>query len=407
MVVPHRSQVGSGLSPPTRGSRGPDDALSDLQGSIPAHAGEPFWGCCEQWNEGVYPRPRGGAIFGILIAIVLSGLSPPTRGSHHNEVESLANLRSIPAHAGEPAIEDRVFVQAGVYPRPRGGAVFGRVAEALHLGLSPPTRGSPLSATVAGAVAGSIPAHAGEPSTPSRCYSPAMVYPRPRGGAGRAARGRTARHGLSPPTRGSLVPNVPLGAGGGSIPAHAGEPHCTVVWYFDRSVYPRPRGGAMYTTSSSASTWGLSPPTRGSLLALTYGAVPIGSIPAHAGEPSLCLDFLAGIGVYPRPRGGAKRGPGAAVLTQGLSPPTRGSRALNLKVTMHRRSIPAHAGEPTTPPVMKRQQRVYPRPRGGARPYPANERADRGLSPPTRGSRHAHGGNFLPQGSIPAHAGEP
>ena len=70
----------------------------------------------------------------------------------------------------------------------------------------------------------------------------------------------------------------------------------------------------------------------------------------------------------------------------GLSPPTRGSRPEGGIHPEPVRSIPAHAGEPTTLPGPKRQPRVYPRPRGGAECGRFTRCDYQGLSPPTRGS---------------------
>ena len=92
----------TGLSPPTRGSplsryrRRPED------GSIPAHAGEPIAATRKPDNSGVYPRPRGGAWLYYFLDFLGHGLSPPTRGSHRAESVAGRDVRSIPAHAGEP-----------------------------------------------------------------------------------------------------------------------------------------------------------------------------------------------------------------------------------------------------------------------------------------------------------------
>ena len=51
----------------------------------------------------VYPRPRGGAGYQLGIDGLLKGLSPPTRGSHLGRDRDADLVRSIPAHAGEPA----------------------------------------------------------------------------------------------------------------------------------------------------------------------------------------------------------------------------------------------------------------------------------------------------------------
>ena len=87
-------------------------------------------------------------------------------------------------------------------------------------GLSPPTRGSRTSHWRCGCSfdPGSIPAHAGEPST-----------------ARETATGLPLG-GLSPPTRGSRDRRLGKLDGPGSIPAQ----HPTKR----RPVYPRPRGGA-------------------------------------------------------------------------------------------------------------------------------------------------------------------
>ena len=50
--------------------------------------------------------------------------------------------------------------------------------------------------------------------------------------------------------------------------------------------------------------------------------------------------------VYPRPRGGTATGRQSCRLNPGLSPPTRGNLAMNLKYLTEMGSIPAHAGEP-------------------------------------------------------------
>ena len=49
-------------------------------------------------------------------------------------------------------------------------------------GLSPPTRGNPVTPDMFGVGTRSIPAHAGEPYSYPRFAESAQVYPRPRGG---------------------------------------------------------------------------------------------------------------------------------------------------------------------------------------------------------------------------------
>ena len=134
---------------------------------------------------------------------------------------------------------------------------------------------------------------------------------------------------------------------------------------------------------------------------------PRRSIPAHAGEPSVWRRRPGTAAVYPRPRGGAGMVSGARISYAGLSPPTRGSRQESLRHCCPTRSIPAHAGEPKSWLGTGERTGVYPRPRGGAAEMPRDSNSASGLSPPTRGSQGLDMPTLLGAGSIPAHAGEP
>ena len=71
------------------------------------------------------------------------------------------------------------------------------------------------------------------------------------------------------------------------------------------------------------------------------------------------------------------------------------------------RSIPARAGEPTTPFVSAIKSRVYPRACGGTGAGDTYQLAGYGLSPRVRGNPATRQENPSPEGSIPARAGEP
>ena len=89
---------------------------------------------------------------------------------------------------------------------------------------------------------------------------------------------------------------------------------------------------------------GLSPPTRGNRRVNGLEQVLERSIPAHAGEPLVCLSCAYGDQVYPRPRGGTSAGGSIMAKRHGLSPPTRGNQRLWRLSLAGWRSIPAHAG---------------------------------------------------------------
>ena len=92
-----------------------------------------------------------------------------------------------------------------------------------------------------------------------------------------------------------------------SIPARAGEPRCPGSRADLRQVYPRPCGGATVSDLDTTITEGLSPPVRGSPSALISDTADVRSIPARAGEPWYCAWLIQHSAVYPRPCGGASK----------------------------------------------------------------------------------------------------
>ena len=211
----------------------------------------------------VYPRPRGGTSLRRAEAGWRGGLSPPTRGNRGNQRMSISVAGSIPAHAGEPFGRGTSPPTARVYPRPRGGTRRRPHRGPPSRGLSPPTRGNPPPSASRTAFAGSIPAHAGEPFRRTSAPPAAWVYPRPRGGTQIGAARRAGVSGLSPPTRGNQGRSDTASRRFRSIPAHAGEPAAVRIEDRLRGVYPRPRGGTAPRRERSQSLTGLSPPTRG------------------------------------------------------------------------------------------------------------------------------------------------
>ena len=193
--------------------------------------------------------------------------------------------RSIPAHAGEPRSEQMWRSWLSVYPRPRGGTSSCSVRLTARDGLSPPTRGNPLIIILCVSALRSIPAHAGEPASRPRSRTSRWVYPRPRGGTRCPGISARPKWGLSPPTRGNRVVAGGVHYGQGSIPAHAGEPKKTPQRRGTAAVYPRPRGGTRPKRERTRWPGGLSPPTRGNPPAVPARLWRDGSIPAHAGEP--------------------------------------------------------------------------------------------------------------------------
>ena len=254
-------------------------------GSIPAHTGKPRTRNPRTWGAGVYPRPHGEAEFDGADLSESLGLSPPTRGSPMHQIGSVGIPGSIPAHTGKPALLDLDDEIARVYPRPHGEAVRDDACGTLVFGLSPPTRGSREERDRLVQCERSIPAHTGKPRPSRWQMSPGAVYPRPHGEAstGRAAIRRP--RGLSPPTRGSPGREDGAVERQGSIPAHTGKPGTSSCRAAASRVYPRPHGEARPRCLHALAARGLSPPTRGSLSKPFFHEPRSGSIPAHTGKP--------------------------------------------------------------------------------------------------------------------------
>ncbi len=125
MVPPSLSVVGQGLSPLARGNllSGVGGAVGC--GSIRARAGQP----CSLGGPArlgkVYPRSRGATFTGNVVRRTNLGLSPLARGNLVELVQPVLMQGSIPARAGQPAVQGAAPLNKGVYPRSRG-ATFER-----------------------------------------------------------------------------------------------------------------------------------------------------------------------------------------------------------------------------------------------------------------------------------------
>ena len=396
-----------GLSPRTRGNLAHAASAGVSDGSIPANAGEPVSVLRKVAAVGVYPRERGGTSFGVDRRCRAPGLSPRTRGNPPASHLAAGGLGSIPANAGEPLCSKISLLVCGVYPRERGGTRSVRRGNAAARGLSPRTRGNPRPRKAALTLTGSIPANAGEPTSPARRTSSTRVYPRERGGTACWPSRTPLCTGLSPRTRGNPGRCHGLSSDLGSIPANAGEPACSRTAMAAIGVYPRERGGTATSASSAAPTRGLSPRTRGNRCSAPTIETPAGSIPANAGEPprAAALSFVSK--VYPRERGGTWPPRATVRRRSGLSPRTRGNPSTSSAAAVGLRSIPANAGEPRRLGKTRSAKRVYPRERGGTRRVACLPPHDTGLSPRTRGNPPSQQRHRSATRSIPANAGEP
>ncbi len=254
-------------------------------------------------------------------------------------------------------------------------------------GLSPQVRGNRTYPGWTAMMGRSIPAGAGEPAMPPGHWATSRVYPRRCGGTRRPPPLARLQVGLSPQVRGNRSRSPASPPGPGSIPAGAGEPRPQRTARHAIQVYPRRCGGTETVDWRTASDEGLSPQVRGNRDRGARLPPRRGSIPAGAGEPRGGGAPPPRERVYPRRCGGTPSAAGSPSGAWGLSPQVRGNRRRHDGVPGRRRSIPAGAGEPRTPPRPTPRRRVYPRRCGGTGGSGGRAGAFNGLSPQVRGNR--------------------
>ena len=214
----------------------------------------------------------------------LRGLSPRVRGKLETAILDELGLRSIPACAGETPILPLIGGIVEVYPRVCGGNVRMPNADLAKAGLSPRVRGKRSHLRMRWPSAGSIPACAGETSSPSYPMWRPKVYPRVCGGNVASDVKTLVDGGLSPRVRGKPPSPTPRRRPDGSIPACAGETPRRGRGAPVARVYPRVCGGNSATDPMGLEGEGLSPRVRGKPQNQRRDAAEKGSIPACAGE---------------------------------------------------------------------------------------------------------------------------
>ena len=151
---------------------------------------------------------------------------------------------------------------------------------------------------------------------------------------------------------------------------------------------------------------GSSPLTRGKRCGLWGGRRRGGLIPAHAGKTSRC--FIARVSRAAHPRSRGENGIQTAVQTvaDGSSPLTRGKHKFKKTLEFAGGLIPAHAGKTSSRPRPRRAGGAHPRSRGENNNLDGAAEVTPGSSPLTRGKHRSHErGNYV-GGLIPAHAGK-
>ncbi len=320
-----RGKKREGPSPLTRGNRDDGRIAQRHEGSISAHAGQPSRRRPTGRSVGVHPRSRGATAVIWKVVSHQAGPSPLTRGNHLPQRNAGLLQGSIPAHAGQPEGWQEMSPANTVHPRSRGATPTIATPKDGCAGPSPLTRGNLARRSGRHAEAGSIPAHAGQPGGRAGNHRLQGVHPRSRGATQKSTGLPVFYQGPSPLTRGNQLGTASRTPTGGSIPAHAGQPTPCIARCRPCRVHPRSRGATQCHPGFRDALQGPSPLTRGNRERRARDHGGDGSIPAHAGQPSRVRREPHRVRVHPRSRGATSFRNGATSRNDGPSPLTRGN----------------------------------------------------------------------------------
>ena len=157
-----------------------------------------------------------------------------------------------------------------------------------------------------------------------------MIWAHPRSrGENLAVNGNfDGNFGSSPLTRGKPHPRGNVVDRGRLIPAHAGKTSVPCRSRPGSRAHPRSRGENSPARTSSLSSWGSSPLTRGKHWSAHPDGEGQGLIPAHAGKTSSSWKWPKSWTAHPRSRGENGGGGMSTELESGSSPLTRGKPSL-------------------------------------------------------------------------------
>ena len=170
---------------------------------IPAGAGNTNSTTMKPSALTVYPRWRGEHLYCTPHSLGQHGLSPLARGTRFHPETTPAQIRFIPAGAGNTIKSGCSAIVCMVYPRWRGEHELIGPPNAYDGGLSPLARGTRHCARGKGVRFRFIPAGAGNTATANAISNTPAVYPRWRGEHIHRPAMKYETTGLSPLARGT------------------------------------------------------------------------------------------------------------------------------------------------------------------------------------------------------------
>ena len=214
-------QIGS--SPQVRGTHSISRQGKPLSRFIPAGAGNTQGRRCGLCADSVHPRRCGEHILRKDTGAPSIGSSPQVRGTLKGAGVDCAQIRFIPAGAGNTR---RAWWGCGsnpVHPRRCGEHALGISATEASTGSSPQVRGTRPSITSGSAPSRFIPAGAGNTAATMATARISSVHPRRCGEHAVAVNDWAQNGGSSPQVRGTQQPDIRIQPGRRFIPAGAGN----------------------------------------------------------------------------------------------------------------------------------------------------------------------------------------
>ena len=194
-----------GSSPHARGTPATPHRSAPGPRFIPACAGNAATACRAASSVSVHPRMRGERGSVCCTALMFSGSSPHARGTHAKRAEPWALRRFIPACAGNAETAWTVPGSTSVHPRMRGERRTLSHAVAWNCGSSPHARGTPDPWRRRIAQLRFIPACAGNAMGGGTWWTRSSVHPRMRGERTTSSAPVYCPPGSSPHARGTLL----------------------------------------------------------------------------------------------------------------------------------------------------------------------------------------------------------
>ncbi len=315
------------------------------------------------------------------------GSSPRGRGTRLIDPVRVANVRFIPAWAGNARSLIAPHSTGPVHPRVGGERVVFGVRGLADAGSSPRGRGTRRRRRCDGRGGRFIPAWAGNAGIEEGHHAASPVQPRVGGERGPHDRVIGVELGSSPRGRGTLVLDDPLVQHRRFIPAWAGNARTSARGSVRRSVHPRVGGERSPSRPMTSPARGSSPRGRGTLVQGAGCSTGTRFIPAWAGNASGQAASDGLIPVHPRVGGERSRLVPQPMGRAGSSPRGRGTRPRRRRPARCRRFIPAWAGNARCLSIAPCRTSVHPRVGGERAPSSVIGTLSSGSSPRGRGTR--------------------